>query len=186
MNDIWSQYSLIILCKSQNGFILVMQFNFQLACLVPDLVLLSGFHQLAMLSALFCGHLCYNYECSFFYFWGHKSFSWSHLHPCFGLLVMSTLGFKARVDPLYAFSLVWSSDSPLVWHLLTVERSAWQPSLFDPCTYISASIGGSLGWTWAWIHNCLCCMQQARHCKPLGLLCSFCVVIFFKFGIWNN
>ena len=24
---------------------------------------------------------------------------WSHLYPCFGLLVMSALGFKARVDP---------------------------------------------------------------------------------------
>ena len=42
-----------------------------------------------------------------------------------GLLVMSALGFKARVDPLHAFSLVWSSDPPLVWHLLTGKRSAW-------------------------------------------------------------
>ena len=34
-------------------------------------------------------------------FWGHKSFSWSHGYPCFGLLVMSPLGFKSRVlcDP---------------------------------------------------------------------------------------
>ena len=26
-------------------------------------------------------------------------FLWGHLYPCFGLLVMSALGFKARVDP---------------------------------------------------------------------------------------
>ena len=37
-------------------------------------------------------------------------------------VVMSALGFKARVDSLRAFSLVWSSDSPLVRHLLTVLR----------------------------------------------------------------
>ena len=36
---------------------------------------------------------------------------------------MSALGFKARMDPLHAFSLVRSSDSPLVQHLLTVEVS---------------------------------------------------------------
>ena len=35
-------------------------------------------------------------------FWGHKSFSWDHWHPCFGLRVRSTLGFKARFDPSLA------------------------------------------------------------------------------------
>ena len=36
---------------------------------------------------------------SFFEVFGrHKSFSWGHWYPCFGLLVMSALGFKARVD----------------------------------------------------------------------------------------
>ena len=59
---------------------------------------------------------------------------WGHWYPCFGLLVTSALGFKARADPLLAFLLVWSSDSTLVWHLLTVYRSAWQSSLFDPHT----------------------------------------------------
>ena len=70
------------------------------------------------------------------FFWRHKSFSCGHWYPCFRPLVMSALGFKARVDPfLCAFSLIWSSNSPLVWHLLTVQRSAWQLSLFDPHTY---------------------------------------------------
>ena len=35
----------------------------------------------------------------FFNFGGHKSFSWGHWYPCFGLLVTSVLGFKARVYP---------------------------------------------------------------------------------------
>ena len=30
----------------------------------------------------------------------HKSFLWGHWYPCFGLLVMSPLGFKARVGSL--------------------------------------------------------------------------------------
>ena len=33
-------------------------------------------------------------------FGGHMSFLWGHWYPCFGLLVMPALGFKARVDPL--------------------------------------------------------------------------------------
>ena len=47
--------------------------------------------------------------------------------PCFGLLVTSALGFKARVDVLCAFSLVWSSDSLLVRHLLTEVSMAAKP-----------------------------------------------------------
>ena len=35
----------------------------------------------------------------FLIFGGHKSFSWGHWYPFFGLLAMSPLGFKARVDP---------------------------------------------------------------------------------------
>ena len=43
---------------------------------------------------------------SFLIFGGYKSFWSGHWYLCFGLLVMSVLGFKARVDPLRAFSLV--------------------------------------------------------------------------------
>ena len=34
------------------------------------------------------------------FFGGHKCFLWSHWFPCFGLLVTSPLGFKARVGSL--------------------------------------------------------------------------------------
>ena len=37
-------------------------------------------------------------------FGGHKSFLCDHCYPCFGLLVMSALGFTARADLLLAFS----------------------------------------------------------------------------------
>ena len=53
---------------------------------------------------------------------GHKSFLWGHWYPCFGLLVMSAVSFKAKVDSL-AYVLCHlratdSLDSPLVRHLL--------------------------------------------------------------------
>ena len=38
--------------------------------------------------------------CFFPKFGGHQSFLRGHCYPCFRLLVASTLGFKARVDPL--------------------------------------------------------------------------------------
>ena len=34
-------------------------------------------------------------------------FLYDHWYPCFGLLVMSVLGFKARVDPLLVCFLTW-------------------------------------------------------------------------------
>ena len=52
----------------------------------------------------------------FNFFWRTQVIFVGPLIPRFGLLVMSVLGFKARVDPLYAaFSPVcYVSDSPLV------------------------------------------------------------------------
>ena len=46
----------------------------------------------------------YAVVCLFFFkiFVGHESFLWGHCYPCFGLLVTSALGFKARVDFLLA------------------------------------------------------------------------------------
>ena len=65
-------------------------------------------------------------------FGGHKSFSWGHWYPCFGLVVTSVMDFKARVNPfLHAFSPMFS---PLVLHLLIALRTEWQPSRFDLCT----------------------------------------------------
>ena len=75
-------------------------------------------------------------------FRAHKSFSWGHWYPCFGLVIFS-LGFKARVDPSHAWSMlsrlctIDSSDSPLVQNLLISYRSAWQSSLFDRHTWRS-------------------------------------------------
>ena len=68
-------------------------------------------------------------------FGGHESFLWGHWYPCFGLLVTSPLGFKVRVgSALFKLSggvcvtlhVPW--DSPLVQHLPTCWRPAWQPS----------------------------------------------------------
>ena len=53
----------------------------------------------------------------------HKSFLWCHWYPYFGLLVMSVLGLKTRVDQLFyvicGLHAMDYSDSPLVQHLLT-------------------------------------------------------------------
>ena len=79
-------------------------------------------------------------NCFFFVFFkkifgAHESFLWGHWYPCFGLLVTSPLGFKARVgSALFELSggvhvtlhVPW--DSPLVWHLPTSWQPAWQPS----------------------------------------------------------
>ena len=53
---------------------------------------------------------------------GYKSFLCGHSCPCFEILVMSALGFQSQGGSLaYMVShLLWSSDSPLVQHLLTV------------------------------------------------------------------
>ena len=65
---------------------------------------------------------------------GHKSFLWGHWYPCFGFLVMSALGFKARVDFLtclvHHLCTTDSSDSPVVQYLLTSWWLVWEPSCF--------------------------------------------------------
>ena len=42
-------------------------------------------------------------------FGGHKFFLWGYWYPCFGLLVMSPLGFKARVGSLIR---AWQRHTP--------------------------------------------------------------------------
>ena len=71
----------------------------------------------------------------FFFFFFFKSFWWTHVlfgghwYPCFGFLVTSPLGFKARVgSALFAIFVEANvmyipQDSPLVLHLL----ASWQP-----------------------------------------------------------
>ena len=63
------------------------------------------------------------------------SFFWGHWYPCFGFLVTSPLGFKARVgSALFAIFaeanvMYIPQDSPLVLHLLTSWRPARSRSL---------------------------------------------------------
>ena len=97
-------------------------------------------------------------------------FSWGHWYPRFGLLVTSVLAFKGRVKtPACMLPYLHTtdfSDSPLVWHLLTVWRSAWQSSLFNPhtCRHFHKH-----WWSFgAWTHDHPCRMQHARRCQPLG------------------
>ena len=77
----------------------------------------------------------------YFNFWRTQVHFVGPLIPLFWTSGDVCPGFHSQGGSLFAFFLgsafspVWSSDSPLVWHLLTAKRSAWQPSLFDPCTY---------------------------------------------------
>ena len=52
-----------------------------------------------------------------FFCGGHQSFLWGHWYSCFGLLVTSALGLKARVDSSLCFialrTTIKSSESPL-------------------------------------------------------------------------
>ena len=56
-------------------------------------------------------------------------FLWGHWYPCFGLLVISVLGFKTRVDfltcMLHHLQTMDSVDSPLVSHLVLSWWVAW-------------------------------------------------------------
>ena len=62
----------------------------------------------------------------FFNFGGHKSILYGHWYPSFGILVMSALGFKARVDPFYSFSSVWSSDPKLCIFIVVSGTHFWR------------------------------------------------------------
>ena len=68
-------------------------------------------------------------------FWRTHVLFWGHWYPCFGFLVMSHLGFKARVgSALFAIFaeanvMYIPQDSPLVLHLPTFWRPARSRSL---------------------------------------------------------
>ena len=68
---------------------------------------------------------------------GHKSFLWGHWYPCFGLLEMLPL-FQGQgvflACMLCHLHVRVSSDSPLVWQLLTSWWPAWQLRFLDPRT----------------------------------------------------
>ena len=64
--------------------------------------------------------------CFFFLiFGGHMSFSWGHWWPCFGPMLTSTLGFKARVDPLLGVNVTTEIDgTSWRWRRRKVYQSA--------------------------------------------------------------
>ena len=70
---------------------------------------------------------------------GHKSFVGSLIPPCFGLLVTSPLGFKARVGRLihawYVMHIPW--DPPLVRYLPTYRKhmKLWHFDIFGGYAY---------------------------------------------------
>ena len=101
-------------------------------------------------------------------FGGHKSLSWGHSYPCFGLLVMSALGFKARMDPSLGAS------SPVHNRFLRFT------SRVTPADCIEVSMAAKPFWSMylqmcqsalveVWVrsrtHDCLCHTQQARRCR---------------------
>ena len=78
-------------------------------------------------------------------------FLWGHWYPCFGLLMTSALGFKARLCLfLVCFGHLCTTtdcwDSPLVRHLLTSWLPAWLLSHFrSTYSYLSIIRGSSPG-----------------------------------------
>ena len=109
---------------------------------------------------------------SFFFFFlkifgGHKSFSWGHWYLYFGLLAMSPLGFKARVDPslvCFVACMQWIPDIHLwcdtCW-LYRGQHGSWAFSIhkLQTCLQALVEVQGSNLWP---------SVQQARCCRPLG------------------
>ena len=62
----------------------------------------------------------------FFFFEGHESFLWGHSYPCFGLLVTSSLGYKARVDPSLASFLTCAQQIPQIHLWCDTCRPHWR------------------------------------------------------------
>ena len=83
---------------------------------------------------------CIDVKLVFLIIWGNKSFLWAHWYPCFGLLVTSPLGFKARVGMLHV-----PRDLHLVPQLLTSWWSEWQLSHSLPHTCKQALVGLKTG-----------------------------------------
>ena len=138
-------------------------------------------------------NVCVCVNVLFLIFEGHKPFSWDHWYPCFGLLVMFALGFKAKVDPLvcvlHHLHAMDSSVSPLVRHLLTSSRLAWQPSLIDTQSYThNQTLVGLEPKIKLWHCVCfLCFFLNVNVCVSTGWLkLIFCVYICVTFNRWRK
>ena len=135
----------------------------------------------------------------FFFFFFLKSFwrthvlFWGHWYPCFGFLVTSPLGFKARVgSALFAIFaeanvMYIPQDSPLVLHLPTSWRPACSRSL--PHMHVQR-------WDLAQIRTCNRTNRRRTryHCAsdPAGYLfsniCNYAshnIFLLFKSVIFN-
>ena len=90
------------------------------------------------------------------------------LIPCFGLLVTSALGFKARTDPFACFFtcviLRFTSGATPA----DCRGQHGSQSFLIPCTCRHVH---KHWWRFGTqTHDCPCCTQQARHNIPLGKL----------------
>ena len=68
-------------------------------------------------------------------FGGHKSFLWGHWYPCFGLLMTSSLGFKARVDPsleYFVTCMPWIPEIHLWCDTCWLYRGPHGSQLYSP------------------------------------------------------
>ena len=96
-------------------------------------------------------------------FWRTHVLFWGHWYPCFGFLVMSPLGFKARVgSALFAIFaeanvMYIPQDSPLVLHLPT----SWQPARRRSLPHMHVQ-----RWDLAQIRTCNCTNRRRTryHC----------------------
>ena len=85
-------------------------------------------------------------------------FLWGHCYPCFGLLVISSLDFKARVDSftsmLHCLCAMDFTESSLVQHLLT----SWQQALSysNPRSCAQALVG---------LESCMAGVQNQERSK---------------------
>ena len=78
-------------------------YSYQWLTLQPALITKSMSGVLHIILTIHGKHLCIKCELILGFLkkiWRHKSFLWDHWYPCFGLLVTSPLGFKARVGSL--------------------------------------------------------------------------------------
>ena len=72
-------------------------------------------------------------------FGGHKSFLWGHWYPCIRFLVMSPLGYKARVGSLIC---TWWRHHRQMLYWLSYASSAlkWNIRCFQSCLSVSQSL----------------------------------------------
>ena len=106
----------------------------------------------------------------FLIFGRHQSFLSGHWYPCFGLLVMSALGFKAFASVLTHLPAMDSSNSAVVRHLLI--GCSWQSSLIfliHILAHVQPLVGLEPG------IKCKCAAQCIIDSICVHLVCALCV-----------